>query len=595
MTNPGITDLVAYWRMDEQSGMRYDSHGSYDLIAVFSPLYDVGKRGKALDLVAASTQTLYHVDDPGLSMGGVSFEIGLWIKPHNIGATARLVNKWDAGGNYEYLVQCSGSRISIWVRNAANTTSYNVTANNFGDLSNGIWYYVNAYYDEGSDVIGIGVNTVFDTDSGPSAAGGGVRDSTNRVYFGRDSSSAFFFDGLIDEVSIYKDRLLSSPERSWMYNSGYGRTYSELASLAPPPIDIVTIPTIGTLLIHVLDSSLNVIGIIEDYYSLIWSERYAEVGDFELELPIEHAENSIVDFGNFLYIKSSDALMIIEDIKPSIGKEKSSLVVKGQSAESLLKRRVLLDPINLSGPAEIAIYSFINNHITDPADSDRRITLLATEFPEMLTTVLYEEQVEMQTVYDAIKTICMNTDLGFKVVLYNDELVFYVHEGADRSYDQSTNPYIIFAETFDNVIASSFYESIKDKKNTTLVATDDSVESLQRVFVWEASEPTNLNRYESVLETTITRDIDGDPLDDAEVLAIITTRGLQEIEENKIVGLFEGDFDIQGNFEYGVDFFMGDILQCNLEGRNVKARIIELVRSYSTEGEKAYIAMDFII
>ncbi len=40
---------------------------------------------------------------------------------------------------------------------------------------------------------------------------------------------------------------------------------------------------------------------------------------------------------------------------------------------------------------------------------------------------------------------------------------------------------------------------------------------------------------------------------------------------------------------------MGDIVQCNLQERNVKARVIELVRSYSTEGEKSYVAMDFII
>ena len=169
---------------------------------------------------------------------------------------------------------------------------------------------------------------------------------------------------------------------------------------------------------------------------------------------------------------------------------------------------------------------------------------------------------------------------------------------------------------------------------------------LERVFVWSASEPTGVDRYETVLETEVKRTIKANappeeepfkvpddpvlgiagratldavsinvtpklgvntnepeeppplpetPLTNNEVLSIITTRGDEILDTWKSVGLFEGDFDIHGNFKYGIDFFMGDIVQCNLEGRNVKARIIELVRSYSVEGLKTYVAFDFII
>lgn len=654
MTNPGVTDLVAYWRMEETSGTRYDSHGLNHLTPIWSPGYDTGIQGNAVNFVSASGQFLYDIDNPAISLGGdVSFTIGLWIKPHAIATNSRILCKWDTPSNdREYHISHLGSKIEFAVRQVGDFTGFSVTADTFGTLSNDTWYFVLAYYDAATDTMGIGVNNVFDTDTGPT---GGVRDGTNQLVFGKDVGDAYPYDGLVDEAFIYKDRLLDADERTWMYNSGSGRTYSNLSIIALttigiiaspvleipegaqplPYINIVTTPTGGRLTISVLDSSLKVIGLIEDYYSLTWAERYAEVGDFELDLPIEYVNNSIVDFGNFLRIKTSDVLMIIEDIKPSTGEEESSLVVKGQSTQSLLKRRVLLDPINLKGSAEVSIYSFIEDHITDPINSDRRITLFSTAFPIKVLTPVYEEQVEIQTVYDAIKIICESTGLGFKVTHYIGKLAFHVYEGKDRSYDQSTNPYVIFSDNFDNVIESSFYESIKDKKNITLVVTDDSVEALQRVFVWEASEPTDMSRYESVLETKIERIIGEQqpgettteittptvgivgkvclaaisitatptieistyipPLTDEEVLAIITTRGRQLIKENKVVGLFEGDFDIQGNFKYGIDFFMGDIVQCNLEGRNVKARIIELVRSYSTKGEKSYVAMDFII
>ena len=153
------------------------------------------------------------------------------------------------------------------------------------------------------------------------------------------------------------------------------------------------------MIIHVLDTVLDVIAIIEDYYSLNWAERYSEVGDFELELPIEYALDSSIAFGNFLYISSSDKLMVIEDIKPSFGEEKTSLLVKGQSSECLLKRRVLLDPINVDGIAEAIIYTLITDHVTEPADTDREIGLFETTFPSVSTSETFEEQLKMQSVY----------------------------------------------------------------------------------------------------------------------------------------------------------------------------------------------------
>lgn len=516
------------------------------------------------------------------------------------------------------------------------------------------------------------------------------------------------------------------------------------------------------MIIYVLDTSFVVLSIIEEYYSLNWAERYFEAGDFELELPIEYALDSSITFGNFLYIQASDRLMIIEDIKPHFSEDQTSLLVNGQSAESLLNRRVILNPITVSGQAEEIIYKFVKDHITSPLNLDRKISIFKSTFPAVSTDVEYAEQFEMQSVYDIVADICKSTNLGFKVSLENSELAFSVYEGMDRSYDQEDNTYVIFSDDFDNVIESSFYESQKDKINIVLVTTEDRVLELRRVFVWEESqsEPTDLDRFETVIEAGIQRDIgkpeqpdlgpgldamhsnhitispitgipkleigihhfstngitvgapttgipqlpepeaepveefvpvplDGPilgvvgednlaavgftvtptmdeyggyrfftaigmittprlgipyaeewvhratskgitigaptigvpkielgihhlraegitttpviaewvppPLTDEEVLAVMTTKGRLEIQQNKSVGLFEGDFDIQGNFKYGVDFFMGDIVQCNLEGRNVKARIVELVQSYTKEGPKSYVAMDFII
>ena len=391
--------------------------------------------------------------------------------------------------------------------------------------------------------------------------------------------------------------------------------------------------------VYLLDPSLQVLRIIEDYYSLIWTERYSDVGEFELELPIDYVLDPNITFGNFLLIKASDTLMIIEDLKPETGETKTSLMVKGQSAESILSRRITVNPFNVIGNPYNTIYSLITEHITEPADTNRKISIFKTTFPTYPTGGnTFEGQFEIDTVQNIVQTICKTQGLGFKIRVENNELAFSVYDGVDRSYDQFLNEYVVFSDNFGNVISSSFYESEKGKTTMVLVSSDDI--TYDKLFVWKGSEPTDLARYETVLETTIERTmgvsqtppeptpeepdpltlpllgvvglvcldavsisagpkiesyIAPDRLSNEEVLSILTTRGEEELEKYKAVGLFEGSFDIQGQFRYGVDFFMGDIVQCNIEGNNVKARIIELVRSYTTEGEKSYVALDFII
>ena len=55
----------------------------------------------------------------------------------------------------------------------------------------------------------------------------GVVDSTYPLSIGGHVNSTYIFNGRIDEVTLYK-RVLSASERSWMYNSGTGRAYSEV-------------------------------------------------------------------------------------------------------------------------------------------------------------------------------------------------------------------------------------------------------------------------------------------------------------------------------------------------------------------------------
>lgn len=92
----------------------------------------------------------------------------------------------------------------------------------------------------------------------------------------------------------------------------------------------------------VLDESMIIQHICEDYKSVVWTERFHGFGDFKLVVPgtLENLRTYQLDY--YLYTKGTNKLMIIEQIElnTEYGKE-SLLTISGRSLESILDRRVM--------------------------------------------------------------------------------------------------------------------------------------------------------------------------------------------------------------------------------------------------------------
>lgn len=92
----------------------------------------------------------------------------------------------------------------------------------------------------------------------------------------------------------------------------------------------------------VLDESMTIQHLCEDYKSVIWTERFHGFGDFKLVVPgtLENLRTYQLDY--YLYTKGTNKLMIIEQVElnTEYGKE-SLLTISGRSLESILDRRVM--------------------------------------------------------------------------------------------------------------------------------------------------------------------------------------------------------------------------------------------------------------
>ncbi len=230
-TNPGTTNLISWWALDEQSGARNDSHGTNHLTDNNTVGYTTGIKSNAAQFVSANSEYLSRADNAALSTGDINFEFGAWVYLSTKTATQRFISKWvGSAASLEYLLVYDQPTDRFIFYVYSGSTAGTATASTFGSPSISTWYYISAYHDATNNYVGISVD---DGTVNSSSYSLGVQDTGSAFILGALSDgSGGFVNGAIDEVYMYK-RVLTADERTWLYNSGAGRAYCEVASNCP--------------------------------------------------------------------------------------------------------------------------------------------------------------------------------------------------------------------------------------------------------------------------------------------------------------------------------------------------------------------------
>lgn len=205
-----------------------------------------------------------------------------------------------------------------------------------------------------------------------------------------------------------------------------------------------------------------------------------------------------------------------------------------------------------------------------------------------ITSLKIDNQYTGDCLYDVVKGLCEENNIGFKIVLTDEnKFAFSLYAGVDRSYEQTENPYVVFSPNFENIINSNYYSSRASFRNVTLVAGEGEGASRRTVIVGSAS---GLDRRELFTDARdISSDTEDGTLSDAEYMAQLRTKGLKNLADHIVTTAFEGEVEVTRLFKYGEDFFIGDIVQiANEYGNEGSAYISELVISNSEEGLSIY-------
>lgn len=342
----------------------------------------------------------------------------------------------------------------------------------------------------------------------------------------------------------------------------------------------------------ILNPQLDAIGILDTFNSLIWTVRYYSYGDFEIRTQVNKELLALLQFDYYLWIKESDRFMIIEDIQIDSDVE-DCLVISGRSLESILERRIIWEQTMLSGDLQSGIQKLLNENIINPTMTDRKISnfSFSASSDPAITELTLEAQFMGDNLYESIEKICETNNIGFKVTVSDKTFIFSLYAGSDRSWSQTTNPYVIFSPAFDNFINSSYMKSKKALKTVTLVGGEgEGSDKKTAIASADYGGSSGVDRREIFTDaSSVSSKTNDGELTDNEYVELLIQKGKEKLANYIIVDSFEGEAEAERMFVYGKDFFIGDVVQiANDYGIESKSRIIELVISQDENGTRKY-------
>lgn len=340
--------------------------------------------------------------------------------------------------------------------------------------------------------------------------------------------------------------------------------------------------------IYVLNQSFEIIAIIDEYESIIWTTRYFTYGDFELYLSAENDLMDLLQIGNYL-VRDKDVngaiyqnVMIIRNVEITTDAEDGDhLIVTGYDLKSILNRRIIPEQTNLYGNVDALLQNLVYTEIINPSIAARQISNFTAGVNKIQTVYTMRQQITGKNLGEIMAKICTAYGYGYNVYIDNGNFVFYVYEGADRSYNQNVNPYVVFSDNYGNLLSSDYVINNDNFANVAVVAGEGEGLDRKKVTVGDAS---GLERYEVWIDSKNTSSDDGTISED-EYLELLAQEGVESLSEMETTTTFSGEIDDSTNYTINVDYFLGDIVQIeNDYGIQATTRIIEIIESEDDTG-----------
>lgn len=352
--------------------------------------------------------------------------------------------------------------------------------------------------------------------------------------------------------------------------------------------------------LYILNASYQRIDVVDDFQSLVWTERFSAYGNFELVVHSNLENRTRFKEGVRLAISDSYRVMTVETIDDGTDSEgRMILKLTGRSLEEILDERLARGTFGdltttpkwvLTGTPSVIVQKIFHDicvtGILDPGDIIPEI-IEASIFPPdtvPLPTDSVTIELEPMTVYKAIKEISDLFHLGFRIVrnLDTGDLYFDIYTGSDRTPHQSALPAVVFSPDLDNLQNTTELTSIATYRNVAYVLTPVGSKI---VYAFDV-DPATVGFSRKVLIVKADDIKDTDPV---VAEAKMVQKGTEELAKNRRFAAFDGELNQDSQYKYGRDYNLGDIVQLrNNSGIATDMQVTEQIFVSDSEGERSY-------
>lgn len=366
---------------------------------------------------------------------------------------------------------------------------------------------------------------------------------------------------------------------------------------------LLSVPELSIYSYSVTNSSITLIGEVNDASYVSFSKRFAGYGRLSLTVRLTDENVELCKVGNMLCMGSTGKYCyFITSIEPQ--KDENGFItikVSGRGLEDLLYKRILYPTFKYENKVlSYIMYNLVDaNFINTGSGFERRIlphlVLENGAYSQNIGPTVTLQRVG-KSVKDRLDEFSEDYDVGYEI--YFDvaryKFVFVVLEHRDMSYGNNVHAPVIFDTETDDILESTYSYNVEAERNIALIVgevqEDANGNNKVRAKVVVGDDTlTGYDRKELYIDA---RDLQSesendsgsiDKMSDAEYEELLRSRGAVKLSENAIAQTLEASVRYYGSmYEFDKDYMVGD--KVTFIDRDVGA----VVNAYISEVEHVY-------
>lgn len=335
--------------------------------------------------------------------------------------------------------------------------------------------------------------------------------------------------------------------------------------------------------------SITLEAVCDSFSSLLWDIEYYACGVFEVYIAASPKNIEIFRTGRIVgRDDDKEHYGLIESVQLETDAEDGDyLIIKGRFLMCLLERRIIYPTFNFT---KLVSYSQIIMNVVQYNACTSGIRKIPGLVVGCSSGTFWDTETKLQVSYDNLMewvyTICekIGGTANIRLSKTNNEhyeMIFELSQGTDRSILQEINPHIIFSDRYNNLLSFTYFTDTSVKKNYAYVLGKGEGEKRKRTTYFEGAEPSSLERYEVYVDA---KDISNEeqkngetkPLSEEEYSELLKEKGKQNLVSTKTKS--ESQIAVQSTqFQYGVDYFVGDFVTVEHQRFGIRQNKIQLV------------------